>query len=755
MNKLLKNDIITLKGQLHHAPSKTKPRRRELRKNTYITSTHLTNLADDLRGLIKNWNFTLLSSRVLVTAEYIEVIAKSNRITRLLKPVNCDHLSDIVCGARFETDITGKNTHHVIVYKTTKEAIQQAIKELDSASSLLTNHCAGFATNQSLKNLSKSLLVQYGFSLSALSDLLVDAYFVQRFYIGSAGNNCNDDMLVSLYRVGNQQALINLLAKIGIRASSSRFLNDDTVLLRQEERALLGEKADWLIAMEVRDLMSYDTSAQYISSITHTIQIPNPCNEPTVGVIDTRFDTRVYFAKWVEYHDCINKSIPLKTEDYRHGTAVSSLIVNGPLINPHLDDGCGFFRVRHFAVAPHGLVSSFDVLRNIRDIVRNNRDIKVWNLCLGSTRPCPKNFISPEGAELDRIQRDFDVIFVVAGTNAKNSSPNVLSQLRIGAPADAVNPVVVNSCDADGNPAIYSRRGPVLDFFWKPDVSCQGGVPKAPMLVCTNCGQESVIGTSFAAPWIARKLAYLIETLQLSRSEAKALLIDSCVGWLPPDDKWPWRGWGCVPQKIEAIIHSATDEIRFIISGKIKDYETFSYDIPIPLASNGQLDYDVRATLCYFPECRREQGVDYTLTELDLHFGRVDNRKGNADIVSIDHNQQGKKGNLNLPENLVRTYFRKWDNVKVRSQTFKRYLAPFNAQGLWGLKILSKERLPEKFGQEMPFSLVVTLRSRLGENRYSNFMKSCQAKGWLVNTINVNNLVSISSKLSQSIDLED
>lgn len=85
--------------------------------------------------------------------------------------------------------------------------------------------------------------------------------------------------------------------------------------------------------------------------------------------------------------------------------------------NPNLDDGCGRFRVRHFGVATDGPMSSFSVLKLIRQIVSTNRDIKVWNLSLGSTMEIKENFISPEAAELDRIQCEYDVLFVVAGTN--------------------------------------------------------------------------------------------------------------------------------------------------------------------------------------------------------------------------------------------------------------------------------------------------------------------------------------------------
>lgn len=81
--------------------------------------------------------------------------------------------------------------------------------------------------------------------------------------------------------------------------------------------------------------------------------------------------------------------------DYLHGTAVSSIIVDGPTLNPNLDDGCGRFKVRHFTVAAGNRFSSFYILKNVENIVMTNPDIKVWNLSLGSKLEINPNFISP------------------------------------------------------------------------------------------------------------------------------------------------------------------------------------------------------------------------------------------------------------------------------------------------------------------------------------------------------------------------
>ena len=68
----------------------------------------------------------------------------------------------------------------------------------------------------------------------------------------------------------------------------------------------------------------------------------------------------------------IDKDLPVDSEDEFHGTAVTSLIVDGGTINPELDDGCGHFRVKHFGVAKKGFNSSSFIMDTIEKIVENN-----------------------------------------------------------------------------------------------------------------------------------------------------------------------------------------------------------------------------------------------------------------------------------------------------------------------------------------------------------------------------------------------
>jgi hypothetical protein len=448
----------------------------------------------------------------------------------------------------------------------------------------------------------------------------------------------------------------------------------------------------------------------------------------------------------------VAKDITTDTKDCEHGTAVSSIIVDGPAINPDLDDGCGRFRVRHFGVAPKGRFSSFTIMKAIREIVAKNRDIKVWNLSLGSILPINKNFISPEAATLDKIQCENDVIFIVAGTNKMTDTPD---RIRIGAPADSLNSIVVNAVDFDEKPVSYHRVGPVLSFFHKPDVSYYGGDYDQRIRVCTPCGEAFVAGTSYAAPWIARKMAYLIHNLGLSREVAKALLIDAAAGWNRKDDVSHSIGYGVVPKRIEDIVQTPGNEIRFIMTGSADEYETYTYNIPIPIYMNKQ-PFFARATLCYFPNCIRDQGVDYTNTELDIHFGRVNVEKGKSTIKSINENKQADEGFIFLREGHARYFYRKWDNVKHINDTINSRSRPRKVygEGLWGLSIKVKERLRTKSGKGMQFGVVVTLKEMNGKNRIDDFIKSCMFRGWIVNQIDIDNRFDIYIKAEEEVSFE-
>ena len=755
------NNILQLKGRFEQRPNASRPGSPKLPKGKSVSASHLYELAKQLERILAYWTKNTDINGALVSVHYKHIVAKSNRLKILLAEKGKTP-TDSIRGAKFvwePNDVGEEVQKHVFTHFVSLEAIEKSIEVLNQTASIIEKQYRGSVNSEIIEELGKKS--KYNFAEVPKTNFLrtvVDGFYVEKFDIDRATEEITEEAIITIYQTGVDTK--RLLSKFGINIVDERILDGTTLRLNPDEVKLLYNNASYLIAMGVTDFseISKDDMLDVYEDVQDDfgLMIPHPTNEPVIGVIDTQFNEKVYFHEWVEYTNLLDPNIPLSKKDYEHGTGVSYIIVDGPHGNPELEDGCGRFRVRHFGVATYSGFSSFTVLKMIRNIVASNRDIKVWNLSLGSRLEIKPNFISPEAAELDRIQSEYDVIFVVAGTNVPGGVTK--KNMRIGSPADSLNSMVVNAVDFKGNSASYTRVGPVLSFFHKPDISYYGGdgtVYTDKMVVCRDDMVAAyVTGTSFAAPWISRKLAYLIYIMGLSREVAKALLIDAAAGWNRKDDVSHRIGYGIVPKHINDIVKTSNDEIRFIMTGASEEYETYTYNLPVPIVDNAHPFY-ARATLVYFPYCDRNQGVDYTSTEMDIHFGRVVTKRGSTTIKAIDDNHQSEDQLITLYEEDARKMYRKWDNVKHISEEIKDKRIPRKAYdtGLWGLKINTKERL-RKRKDPLQFGVVVTLKEMNGVNRIDDFVKLCLARGWLVSRLDIENQLDVYAKAEEEIEFE-
>lgn len=737
------NEILQLKGTFEPGKNGLMGPT-NLPKNKFVTVEHLMNLKNDLMNVQKFWQNEKLQINPLVSVYYNTVVAKSNRIKGILESSSKKN-NDTIVGAKFTDE---NNPKHIITHCLESYKLEAAIENLANVISAVQNYFGNVISHDTINDINskkyKKLFedeTKIKVSRTRFVNTIVDAFYVEKFGVDQDVSDMNDKAIVTIYETGTKTS--DIMKQLDINFLDVRSIDETTLLLRPDQYKMLLSKAPYLISMAVTDISKFEKES-FEDGEKSSISIPHPGNEPTIGVIDTMFDETVYFSEWVEFKNMVDGNV-LEKSDYDHGTMVSSIIVDGPNINKELDDGCGRFKVRHFGVAKSGSFSSFAVMRAIKEIVESNRDIKVWNLSLGSALEINSNFISPEAAILDKIQYENDVIFVVAGTN-KTSRFNAK---KIGASADSINSLVVNSVDFNGKPADYTREGLVLSFFNKPDVSYYGGTDDKRIKAYAPSGEKFVRGTSFAAPWIARKLSYLIDVLGLTRELAKALIIDSAAGWNNEKYSPQKIGYGVVPKHINQIIETPDDEIKFMINGFTLDYDTFAYNIPVP-EDKEKFPFVAKATLCYFPKCSRNQGVDYTNTELDIHFGTLKKKKnGKIGINSINKNKQSEDERIILYEGQARKEYRKWDNVKLLRDELltptgkKRQPKPNNSNGLWGLSVRTKERLNEKDGYNMRFGVIVTLKEINGVNRIKDFIQLCQFKGWIVNKLDVENQINI------------
>ena len=743
------NNILELKGKRFVQASKDGIRGGiSMNSKMDVSSEHLLRLRSKLEQVKAFWDKESKPfDGILVSVHYNKIVAKSNRIGGLFKGRESNKA---IVGAKFNKD----KSKHIITYFLDSKDLSASIKLLSQTAEILSQKFFGNIDKNIMENknnFTKSMFRNLPLSMSVFKQVIADASYIESFEIEMPTMKVKRS-IVTLYDVKKNVKM--LFEDLGIEILNTRILDNQTIYLDENQVSVLFEKAPYLVSMATADLSQLSPDDFMDKYQKEMVTIPSPSIEPTIGVIDTLFDENVYFHEWVEYHDMVEKDIPRNSDDYRHGTAVSSIIVDGTRLNPWLEDGCGRFKVRHFGVALGREFSSFSIIKQIKSIVLNNADIRVWNISLGSNQEINDNFISAEASALDRIQFENNIIFVIAGTNKPSEDI-----VKIGSPADSVNSMVVNAVTRNGLSTRYARKGLVLSFFAKPDVSYYGGSGEEYIRVCEPLGEAYVAGTSYAAPWIARKLSYLIDVLGLNREVAKALIIDAARGWeeKPSPEEVALYGHGIVPIHINDIVRTKEDEIKFVVSDISEKWNTYNYHFPVPL-KNDKYPYIAKATMCYFPLCDRSQGVDYTNTELNLHFGRIGENNKVVDIKGDTQNQDEGLGDEKkyLLEGEARKQFRKWDNVKYVAECITKKRSPKKSykNKNWGMEIKTNNRLDPEDGVGVRFGVVVTLKEINGVNRIDEFIRDCTLNGWLVKVIDVQSRIDIHKKVNEEIEFE-
>ena len=132
------NDILQLKGQFHHnrAPQ---PGAVELPSTGVVASSKLRSLARDLEETYRYWESQTVPFDPLVSVYYKTVVAKSNRIRKLLS--GSKSASSSVVGAKFAGD--ARCPKHVITHCVEKKTINSTIKLLKSCSDILDSDYDG------------------------------------------------------------------------------------------------------------------------------------------------------------------------------------------------------------------------------------------------------------------------------------------------------------------------------------------------------------------------------------------------------------------------------------------------------------------------------------------------------------------------------------------------------------------------------------------------------------------------------------
>ena len=328
--------------------------------------------------------------------------------------------------------------------------------------------------------------------------------------------------------------IIKDLIRSGI-LDNNNYLKDLNIAILDSKKYLeiFSKFPDIIVSCEnKKELVSFDTPYEITLD---DIKFKPKWRKTKIGVIDSGvFLENEILSQGIVFSKDLRKW--KKFQNLDHGTIVSSLIIANDELNPGQKDGFGNFKVKHFEILEpswnSGTPSSdFEhFIDNLENIIKENLDIKVWNLSFGILKNPYDLKVSYLGVLLDQISYKYNIIFVCPSGNERDIVKNFFHSLN--SPADSLNALSVGSVMIDKNnkikPSIYSSIGPILQFE-KPEISYFGGPHNIDNSYLKAIGKNGLClyneGTSFAVPRISRMLAHYIDE-GYEPFEAKAKILN-------------------------------------------------------------------------------------------------------------------------------------------------------------------------------------------------------------------------------------
>lgn len=472
---------------------------------------------------------------------------------------------------------------------------------------------------------------------------------------------------------------------------------------------------------------------------------------PVVVVVDSGISDQIpELAGWVVGRDSY---VAPAYQNPDHGTFVAGLICWGTELNPtiaNLDDNpCGLFDLQVIPNADPSkgqtdALSESEFLISLETALQQHaNEYKVWNLSLGTDAVCSLDEFSYLAEQLDNLQERYHVSFVISAGNYDTPPlldyPRTREQLaagRITAPADSVLGISVGAVShvdykkngpKEHHPSAFSRHGAGPNHIIKPDLVHYGGscstdlTHVAGIRSVNGHGSAENLGTSFAAPLVARTLAQIYHQITPTPSPvlSRALLThharDPRTRQRVPDGDENFFGFGLpapVPYCLECTPYRSTlvfDE--FLRPGYFLEWDDFPY--PPSLHRNGRYFGEIWMTVAFAPARGAHWGTEYCETHIDAHFGvyrdQVSRETGEIrrkfiGLVPPEHKNPGV-----LYESYQVEKLRKWAPVRT-------YHGEFGEKGQRGQGWRLKVQLLTRHGIEdaeafkpQPFSLIITI----------------------------------------------
>ena len=385
---------------------------------------------------------------------------------------------------------------------------------------------------------------------------------------------------------------------------------------------------------------------------------------PIVGIIDT--GTADVLADWI-----VDRFDYLKPGEYNpgHGTGVAALVVagqalNGATVTPE-PNGCLIYDVPLY---PKGSFHAkyrrgfTDFLEEIEQAVaeaQSAHGVRIFNLSINAESDVERHRYSIYASRLDQIADAYGVIFVNSAGNLPRSQarapwPKKASDVvkyfaarqaadTIQKPAESVRSISVGALNPPGTdhlagaPTTYTARGPGLQVGVKPDLAAYGGAGVTTPGASTGLAslsadgiKQPVIGTSFAAPLIARSLAGLDVATEggLNPETLRAFLLHHAQMPEPltkrglKDLSRQFAGFGQIAA-VEDMLQTDDHQITLLFQSRLSIGQKkpvilrFPFTWPQSLVTDGRCSGRARITLVYAPPLDPAFGAEFVRVNLE------------------------------------------------------------------------------------------------------------------------------------------
>lgn len=506
-------------------------------------------------------------------------------------------------------------------------------------------------------------------------------------------------------------------------------------------------------------------------------KVPAPekrADYPVVGIIDTGVADLKSLEAWsaggVEF---INDA----KQDRSHGTFIAGLLTAGGVLNagaPFDERPCKFFDLglhptaNYGAFYPRGFLDFLDQL-DVEIKAAKKAGVRIFNMSLSVSVPVEDINYSFFAHALDRIADQHGVLFVLPAGNLQeafmrrewpDAPDDCLKMLaeyrhqgkdRILQPADSLRSLVVGALDPPDDegatrPSRYTRRGPGPSLGAKPDLAHIGGRagPDHGLVSVAPDGKTvTSCGTSFAAPFVAKTLAVIDQSIagSVSLETLCALAIHSADQPTVVQDKRlvtiakDFVGAG-TPRRAVDVLEVADSQITLIFNGSLKRGEGLSFDFTWPeslMTDKGACRGSVQLTTVYRPPIDREYGAEFVLLNLDPWLKQAQVDKDSGEITY--HNRLKTHSEHGIEKERVE-FGAKWWPAKRFSQTFRGV----GHSSQWRLAIEPLCRSEYQLGddQAVEFCAILTIADNKGtEPIFNEVRKQLRASGVKVEDVRV------------------